>query len=576
MIKTLMQSLREYKKDSILAPVFVTLEVIMEVLIPFLMSRLIDNGIIAANVGMLIALGAVLVIMCAGTLTFGMLSGKFAAQASAGFAKNLRRDMYHNVQTLSFSNIDRLSSASIVTRLTTDVTNVQNAYQMIIRTAIRAPLMLILSFAMALYINPRLGCIFLAAIPILGVVLYIITQKVHPIFKRTFKIYDRLNDVVRENLRGIRVVKSFVREDFERDKFGKVSDELYQSFSKAEKILALNSPTMQFVVYASMLLISWFAAKFIVASTMTTGELTSMISYTMQILSSLMMLSMIFVMITMSTASGERISEILTETPDITSPKNAKKDVADGSIEFKNVSFSYSGDLNKCALSNIDLKINSGETIGIIGGTGSGKSTLISLISRLYDATEGTISVGGTDVREYDVEDLREQVSVVLQKNVLFSGTVRSNLKWGNADADDEEIRKVCHIACADEFIEQKSDGYDSVVEQGGANFSGGQKQRLCIARALLKKPKILILDDSTSAVDTKTDAIIRQGLRDYLPGTTKIIIAQRVSSISDADKIIVMEKGRIDGIGTHEELLETNEIYSSLSKNQGRDLDVG
>ena len=576
MLKKLMGSIREYKRDTILSPVFVSLEVIMEVLIPVFMAKLIDEGITPGDSKKLFTLGGILIVFCIFTLMFGMLSGKHAAQASAGFAKNLRHDMFYNVQRYSFSNIDRLSAASIVTRLTTDVTNVQNSYQMIIRIVVRAPLMMIFSLVMAFYINASLAWIFLVAIPILGVGLYFIMTRVHPIFKKTFKIYDRLNDVVRENLRGIRVVKSFVREEHEENKFKEVSTNLYNSFCKAEKLLVANMPLMQFLVYTCILLISWLGAQQIVGLSMTTGELTSLLTYTMQILMSLMMISMIIVMLTMSKASAERIVEILDEEPDIKNPAKPVMEVANGDIEFKNVSYSYNGDMSKCCLENINLKIKSGETIGIIGGTGSGKSTLVSLISRLYDATAGTVKVGDVDVKDYDMEVLRDGVAVVLQKNVLFSGTIRSNLKWGNADATDEEIRHVCHIARADEFIETKESGYDSHVEQGGANFSGGQKQRLCIARALLKKPKILILDDSTSAVDTKTDAFIRSKLREEIPGTTKIIIAQRVSSISDADKIIVMENGKIDGIGTHDELLKTNEIYKSFVKNQRRDLDVG
>lgn len=574
MIKTLAKSIREYKRDSILTPAFVSLEVVMEVIIPMLMALLIDNGINNSDMGYIKRVGALLVLSCVVSLIFGALSGKFAASASAGFAKNLRKDMYYNVQNFSFSNIDKFSTSSIVTRLTTDVTNLQNAYQMIIRVAVRCPLMLIFSLIMAFGINPTLSCIFLAAIPILGVGLYLIMTRAHPIFERVFKIYDKLNLVVQENLRGIRVVKSYVREDHEEKKFKDVSERIYEDFVKAEKLLAFNMPLMQFAIYGCLLLISWFGAHFIVSSTMTTGELTSLISYTMQILISLMMLSMVFVMITMARASAERISEILTEQSDLTDPEKPVFKVKDGSISFKDVSFGYKK--TKMCLKNINLDIKSGETVGIIGGTGSSKSSLVQLIPRLYDTVKGQVLVGGRDVREYDIEALREEVAMVLQKNVLFSGTIKDNLRWGSENATDEELERVCRLAQADEFIQAFPKKYDTYIEQGGTNVSGGQRQRLCIARALLKKPKILILDDSTSAVDTKTDASIRRAFREEIPDTTKIIIAQRVSSVEDADKIIVMDNGKINGIGTHEELLKSNDIYREVYESQVKGGGIG
>lgn len=567
MIKTLMKSIREYKRDSILTPVFVTGEVILEVIIPLLMAFLIDKGILQSDMDYIKKISVLLVVCCIVSLILGALSGKFAASASAGFAKNLRRDMYYNVQNFAFSNIDKFSTSSIVTRLTTDVTNLQNAYQMVIRIAVRCPLMLLFSLVMAFTINPVLSCIFLAAIPILGVGLYVIMRHAHPIFEKVFRIYDKLNLVVQENLRGIRVVKSYVREDYEEKKFKDVSEHIYELFVKAEKLLAFNAPLMQFAVYGCLLMISWFGAHFIVSSTMTTGELTSLISYTMQILISLMMLSMVFVMITMSRASAERITEILTETSDIRDPEKPVYKVNDGSISFKNVSFGYSK--TKMCLKDVNIDIKSGETIGIIGGTGSSKSSLVQLIPRLYDAVKGQVLVGGRDVREYDIEALREEVAMVLQKNVLFSGTIKENLRWGNENATDEELMRACRLAQADEFIQTFHKKYDTYIEQGGTNVSGGQRQRLCIARALLKKPKILILDDSTSAVDTKTDASIRRAFREEIPDTTKIIIAQRVSSVEDADRIIVMDNGCINAIGTHEELLKSNAIYREVYESQ-------
>ena len=542
----------------------------MEVIIPFLMARLIDKGIDGGgNMDALVHYGVILAICCVISLIFGALAGHFAAKASAGFARNLRHDMFYRVQNYSFSNIDKFSAASIVTRLTTDVTNVQNAYQMLIRVALRSPTMLIFSIIMAFQFSAKLSMIYLAALPVLGVGLYLIMSRVHPIFERVFKTYDKLNNITQENLHGVRVVKSFVREDYEVEKFSGVSEEIYRDFSRAEKRLAFNMPLMQFCMYACMILASWFGARMIVSHTLSTGALMSMMTYAIQILSSLMMLSMVFVMITISRASMERIVEVLDEESDIVSPKEPVMTVKDGSIDFEHVSFSYSKQKNKCCLKNIDLHIPSGTTVGILGGTGSAKSTLVQLIPRLYDVTEGVVKVGGVDVREYDMETLRSEVAVVLQKNVLFSGTIKENLRWGNPDATDEELQHACRLAQADAFIQSFPDGYDTYIEQGGTNVSGGQKQRLCIARALLKQPKILILDDSTSAVDTRTDASIRQAFRDEIPGTTKLIIAQRVTSLMDADMILVMEKGKIHGIGTHEELMQSNEIYREIYESQ-------
>lgn len=570
MIRKLMQSIREYKLSSLLSPLFVVLEVIMEVVIPILMAKLIDDGIDGdGGMDAILHIGGILLVCCVASLLFGALAGHFAAHASAGFAKNLRHDMFYRVQTYSFSNIDKFSAASIVTRLTTDVTNVQNAYQMLVRIALRAPSMLIFAMVMAFRMSVRLSLIYLAAIPVLGIGLYFIMTRVHPIFERVFKTYDKLNNVTQENLHGIRVVKSFVREEYEKEKFSKISENIYQDFSKAEKRLAFNMPLMQFCMYACMILVCWFGARMIVSSTLTTGELMSLMTYATQILGSLMMLSMVFVMITLSRASAERIVEILDEESDITSPANAKTTVPSGSVDFDHVSFSYSKRKDKCCLTDIDLHIPAGMTVGILGGTGSAKSSLVQLIPRLYDATEGSVRVGGIDVREYDVEALREEVAMVLQKNVLFSGTIKENLRWGNPDATDEEMARVCRLAHADEFIRTFPDGYDTYIEQGGSNVSGGQKQRLCIARALLKKPKILILDDSTSAVDTHTDACIRQALRDEIPDTTKFIIAQRVTSLMDADLILVLDEGKIHGMGTHEELLRTDAIYQEIYTSQ-------
>ena len=572
MIKKLAKSIREYKKESILTPIFVSLEVVMEVIIPLLMANLIDKGMYAGDMNEVLKIGLELVGAAMLSLIFGVLSGSVAAKASAGFAKNLRKDLYYKVQDFSFSNIDKFSTASIITRLTTDVTYVQMAFQMIIRIAVRTPLMLVFSLIMAFGINKELSLIFLILIPIVGAALGLISTKVYPIFDRVFKKYDDLNEIVEENVSSIRVVKSYVLEEKEKEKFSKTSNEIYKDFTKAEKIMALNSPIMQFAIYSALILISWFGARIIVNSHMTaltTGELTSLLTYSIQILSSLMMLTMILVMCTMSKASAQRIVEILDEEPDLKNKKNPIEEVKNGDIEFKNVGFSYVGKKNKEVLKNINLKIKSGETVGIIGGTGDGKSSLINLIPRLYDVSEGKVLVGGVNVKDYDLKVLRDQVANVLQKNVLFSGTIKENIRWGDENASDEDIERVCKLAQADEFIQGFDKKYDTYIEQGGTNVSGGQKQRLCIARALLKKPKILILDDSTSAVDTKTDSLIRKAFREEIPNTTKIIIAQRISSVQDADKIVVMDNGRIDAIGTHEELLKSNKIYQEVYESQ-------
>lgn len=571
MFKQLAKCIREYKLTSILAPISITMEVVMETIIPFVMAKLIDNGINKGDMTYVALCCVILVGCCILSMTFGSLSARWAAIASSGFAKNVRHDMYHKIQEYSFKSIDKFSTSSLVTRLTTDVANLQNSYQMIIRIAFRSPAIFIFSLIMAFTINHKLSLIFLAAIPVLAIGLWLIMSNAHPIFKRTFKKYDKLNNVVQENLRGVRVVKSYVREDFEKKKFETASADIYKDFVKAERLLAFNNPLMQTCMYACMLLIAWFGAKLIVSHSMTEGELMSMVTYAMQILSSLMMLSMIFVMITISRASAERICEVLSEETDLKNRDNPIFDVSDGSIEFKDVFFSYgkNNDKGGNCLKGVSVKINSGETVGIIGGTGSAKSTFISLIPRLYDTTEGSVFVGGKDVRDYDIESLRNQVSVVLQKNELFSGTIKENLRWGNENATDEELIHACKLAQADYFIKEFPDGYDTMIEQGGTNVSGGQKQRICIARALLKNPKILILDDSTSAVDTKTDALIRKAFAEDIPNTTKIIIAQRISSVEHANKIIVLDDGKIDGIGTHKELLENNKIYKEVYYSQ-------
>ena len=571
MIKKLAKYIIDCKKDTILTPIFVIFEVIMEVVIPYLMAKIIDVGIQNSDVKYILEIGIFLIVSAILSLTFGMLSGRFAAKASAGYAKNLRKAMFDKIQTYAFENIDKFSTSSLITRLTTDVTNVQNAFQMIIRILVRAPIMLIFALVMTFTISAKLACIFLVAIPILGFLLIFIAKKAHPYFETVFKKYDKLNRVVQEDLSGIRVVKAYAKEDLEKEKFRGVNNEVYSMFKKAEKIVAFNSPVMQFTVYSCILLISWFGAQLIVGGEMQTGQLSSLITYAYQILMSLMMLSMVFVMVIIAQSSAERIIEVLDEKPAIKNKERTIKEVKDGGIVFDNVSFCYSDekDRTKFALRNINLEIKPGETVCIIGGTGSSKSTLVQLIPRLYEVTKGRVKVGGVDVRDYDLETLRDSVSMVLQKNVLFSGTISENLRWGNKEADDDELERVCKLAQADDFIKQFPAKYETVLDQGGTNVSGGQKQRICIARALLKKPKILILDDSTSAVDTKTDALIRKAFREEIPNTTKIIIAQRISSIEDADKIVVLNEGRIDGIGTSEELLKTNKIYREVYESQ-------
>ncbi len=569
MIKTLGAHLGKYKKDSILTPVFMLMEVLMETLIPLIMASIIDDGVEKGNIRHIYIMGGIMIVAAFLSLTAGVLGGKFGASASTGFARNLRKAMYENIQTFSFSNIDKFSTAGLVTRLTTDITNIQNAYQMILRMCMRAPASLICAMAMSYYFNVRIANIYLIAVILLSICLFIIIKKAMNYFSVVFEKYDDLNASVQENVSAVRVVKAYVREDHEKSKFKKASSNLYKMFIKAEGLVVLNSPLMQFTVYTCILLISWLGAKMIVAGSLTTGDLTSLLAYCMNILMSLMMLSFVFVMITMSIASGRRICEVLDEKADITNPENPVMDVKDGSITFDNVSFKYNKDAEDTVLNKINLKINSGETIGIIGGTGSSKSSLVNLISRLYDVTEGNLYVGGTDVRKYDLEVLRDNVSVVLQNNVLFSGTIYDNLRWGNKNATDEECHYAAKLACADEFIEKMPDGYNTYIEQGGTNVSGGQKQRLCIARALIKNPKILILDDSTSAVDTSTDAKIRMAFRTQIPGTTKLIIAQRISSIMDADRIIVIEDGEINGFGTHDELIKNNSIYNEVYESQ-------
>lgn len=573
MLKTLGKHLNGFRKDSVITPMFMILEVIMEMIIPLMMAAIIDNGVNGnggtGDMNFIFKMGALMIVVACLGLFAGIMGGKYGARASAGFARNLRKGMFENIQTFSFSNIDKFSSAGLVTRMTTDVTNVQNAYQMILRMCIRAPFSLIIAMIMSFTISPKLASIYLVVVIILGIVLIFMIRLAMNYFNQVFKKYDDLNESVQENVSAIRVVKAFVREDYEKKRFGAASENVYKMFVRAENLVVLNMPVMQFAVYTCILLISWLGAKMIVSDTLTTGNLMSLLTYCMNILMSLMMLSMAFVMISMSVASAERIAEVLEEKSDLTNPAEPVMEVADGSIVFEHVNFGYHKTAEEWVLSDINLDIKSGETIGIIGGTGSSKTSLVNLISRLYDVSEGSVKVGGRDVKEYDMDALRNQVAVVLQKNVLFSGTILENLRWGNENATREECIHACKLACADDFIEGFPDGYDTYIEQGGTNVSGGQKQRLCIARALLKKPKILILDDSTSAVDTATDARIRKAFREEIPGTTKLIIAQRISSVQDADRIIVMEEGKIDGFGTHEELLAGNEIYRDIYESQ-------
>lgn len=572
MIKTLLAHVKEYKRPSLLAPLCAALEVFFDMSIPFVIAQLIDQGIQAGNLAVAMKFGLLMLFLAICGLTTGFLAGKFAAEASAGFAANLREGMYDNIQTFAFSNIDKYSTAGLVTRMTTDVTNVQNAYQMIIRVAVRAPLTVIFSMFMCFVVDRRLSIMFLIAVVILATSLYFIMRRAMTSFNYVFRKYDELNASVQENISGIRVVKAFVREDYENKKFTKAAENIYQLFVKAEKIVIFNNPIMMFIIFACMICLSWFGAHFIVAGSLTTGELTSLFSYIFAMMMSLMMLSMIMVMISMSTASAERISEVLTEKADIVNPENPLMEVPDGSICFDHVHFSYKHGSGEEVLSDIDLSIASGEIIGVIGGTGSGKTSFANLISRLYDVDAGSVTVGGHDVRQYDLEVLRDQVAVVLQKNILFSGTILDNLRWGNEDATEEECIEACRQACADEFIERFPDKYNTWIEQGGSNVSGGQKQRLCIARALLKKPKVLILDDSTSAVDTATDANIRRSFAETIPGTTNIIIAQRISSIQHADKILVLDGGKISGFASHDELLKTNAIYREINDVQQQD----
>ena len=586
MIKKLLARVREYKRQAVATPLFMVGEVAMEALIPMIMAMLIDRGIGTderpGSMGQVFLYGGILLAAAMVSLLSGVMSGRMAAVSSAGFARNLRHDMYYRIQDYSFANIDKFSTSSIITRLTTDVTNVQNSFQMILRMAVRAPLTLIFSLIMAMTINARISTVFLFTLPVLAIGIYLIMSRTHPIFQRVFKTYDKLNNVVQENLHGIRVVKSFVREEYETEKFTNISGSIYSDFVKAERNMAFMSPLMMTCIYTCTLVISWLGAKAIIASGndpaagLTTGQLMSLIAYVIQILSSLMMVSFTFLMITMSRASAQRIVEVLDEEPDIVSPENAATEVKDGSIDFDHVSFSYAKDSERETLEDIDLHIPSGAVVGILGGTGSGKSSLVQLIPRLYDATSGTVRIGGVDAKEYDITALRDGVAMVLQKNELFSGTIKDNLRWGNEDATDEEMEEACRLAQADPFIQDFPDKYDTKIEQGGTNVSGGQKQRLCIARALLKKPKILILDDSTSAVDTRTDALIRAGFRSYIPETTKLIIAQRVSSVQDADMIVVLDNGKVADTGTHEELLERcaiyREVYESQTKGGGAD----
>lgn len=569
MLKTLGAQIKEFKKDSLITPVFMVLEVLMETIIPLMMASIIDDGVEAGNLKHIYITGVCMVIVACFSLFFGLMGAKYGARASTGFARNLRKAMFENIQSFSFSNIDKFSTAGLVTRLTTDVNNIQMAYQMILRMCFRAPVSLICAMAMSFFISPRLASIYLIAVAILGILLAIITVSAHKYFMQVFPKYDDLNASVQENVSAIRVVKAYVREDYEKKRFTTASQNIYRMFVKAESILAFNNPLMQVASYSCIIAISWLGAKMIVGSTLTTGQLMSLLTYCMNILMNLMMLSMIFVMMTMSAASAERICEVLNEKSDLTNPQNPDYEVPDGSIVFDHVTFRYNATSDKPVLNDINLSIHSGETIGIIGGTGSSKSSLVNLISRLYDVNEGTVLVGGKDVRSYDLDTLRNEVSVVLQKNVLFSGSIYENLRWGDKNATDEECKRACRLACADEFIEQFPDGYNTHIEQGGTNVSGGQKQRLCIARALLKKPKILILDDSTSAVDTATDAKIRKAFAEEIPNTTKLIIAQRISSVQNADRIIVLNDGVVDAFGTHEELLASNTIYREVYESQ-------
>lgn len=569
MLKTLGAQVKEYKKDSLLTPVFMILEVLFETIIPLMMASIIDDGVKKGDMRHIYLVGGCMVITALLGLLTGILGGKYGASASTGFAKNIRKAMYDNIQTFSFSNIDKFSTSGLVTRMTTDVTNLQNAYQMILRMCMRAPASLICAMAMAFYVNAKVASVYLIAVILLGIILFSIIKVTMNYFDKVFKRYDKLNESVQENVSAIRVVKAYAREEYEQEKFSTASNNIYKMFVKAESLIALNNPIMQFTVYSCILLISWLGANMIVGSAMTTGELTSLLAYCMNILMSLMMLSMVFVMIILSIASAERVTEVLNEKADICNPENPVMEVKDGSVVFDHVDFRYKKDAPDYALKGIDLSIRSGETIGIIGGTGSSKSSLVNLISRLYDVENGSVLVGGKDVREYDLEVLRNEVAVVLQKNVLFSGTILDNLRWGDKEATKEECIRACKLACADEFIQKLPNGYETYIEQGGTNVSGGQKQRICIARALLKKPKILILDDSTSAVDTATDAKIRKAFAEEIPGTTKIIIAQRISSVSGCDRIIVMEDGQVDGFDTHKNLIENNQIYREVYESQ-------
>ncbi len=574
MIKELAKSIREYKRPSIITPILVTFEVILECIIPFITADLVNKIKAGCDLSVILKYGLILVVMAVMSLAFGSIAGFTCSTASCGLAKNLRKDIFYSIQNYSFENIDKFMTSSLVTRMTTDISNIQMSYMMIIRTAIRAPLMLIFAFVMAFIMGGKMAWIFLFVLPVLGTGLFLVAFKTMPLFRRVFKKYDNLNSSIQENIKGIRVVKSFVREDFEQKKFDNAAEEVCSDFTRAERILALNAPLMQFCLYVVMVFVLSFGSYTIISSrgiALDVGQFSALLTYSFMMLSSLMMLSMIIVMITLSYESGKRIVEVLKEKSTLTNPENPIHEVPDGSVSFENVNFKYSPTLKFNALTNINLQIKSGETIGIIGGTGSAKSSLIQLIPRLYDATEGEVKIGGINVKNYDLDSLRNQVAVVLQKNILFSGTIKENLRWGNKDSTDEELVEACKLACADEFISQFPDGYDSYIEQGGANVSGGQKQRLCIARALLKKPKILILDDSTSAVDTKTDASIRRALREYIPQTTKIIIAQRTASVEDADRIIVMDNGMINDIGSHKELLQRNDIYRDIYISQNK-----